>query len=186
MFDYYQISLIINQLTTFGNITILPSNWGISGVTPWTGFSSSRISAVVSTICHFRKNVFWRGRLLVWFFWEPISTRYLRLCFIHMSMIISARSFDTICLKCKNLFKLVRSYANGQNVFFNFWISHQENLLVARSHRMAVIDERVQDLFAKVELSYFGSTSHLGRRKWPLEFRKMLLLLLSSIMAQSL
>ena len=64
----------------------------------------------------------------------------------------------------RNKIKILESLRNlisnnwGYKIDFkNILIDDAKNLLVARSQRIAVIDERVQDLFANVELSYFGS-----------------------------
>ena len=59
-------------------------------------------------------------------------------------------------------------------------------ILVARSHRIAVMEDRVQALLFVVELSCAGSISHFGSRKCPRESINIPLLLLSSINAQSL
>ena len=59
---------------------------------------------------------------------------------------------DNICrILLHNLLKNVKILLISKKLWkkanFNiFWTSHQENLLVARSHRMAVIDERVQEI----------------------------------------
>jgi hypothetical protein len=98
----YTSTDIRTTLTTDRYVTVLPSYCGIHGVTPRRWLLTTRITAEVLCILHFREHIWrtvvWMGKLRVpALTWQPL------LSFIYCPLVETTSPFHTVI--CRNMFK---------------------------------------------------------------------------------